>query len=465
MELSNFFSAAEGRLESWRTLHRIAKNLGVVAERDAEALRQEAQTLLADMGPIEDFCGYPGPRLMAQLHERLQTGDRTGFARLVQRVSNGLVTNSYRDNTEAWKAEEETEVRSTDVLPPSIGRGQSRKPYFEVLMVSPGERSMWPEIREVFRRLRRVEDPFVYEPVIVGSFEDAVLATVFNYNLQAVVISDGFGFHSQYNVPVLREILLKQVQIGEGAQAATRDLGTTLAQMIRRWRPEVDVYLTTDRDVGALAGSDEAAPIRRVFYGAEEPMEIHLAILDGIKDRYETPYFDNLKNYASRPIGTFHALPIARGKSIFKSNWIRDMGEFYGVNLFLAESSATTGGLDSLLEPTGNIKVAQDKAARALGGDRSFFVTNGTSTSNKIVAPGAARARRYRADRPRLPQVAPLRPRAGRRPAALHRRLPAAPVLHVRQPRDQADQEGAAAAEGRGEARPCEAGRPDQLHL
>ena len=114
-------------------------------------------------------------------------------------------------------------------------------------------------------------------------------------------------------------------------------------------------------------------------------MEIHLAILDGVKDRYETPYFDNLKRYAQRPIGTFHALPIARGKSIFKSNWIRDMGEFYGANLFLAESSATTGGPDSLLEPTGNIKVAQDKAARALGGDRSFFVTNGTSTSNKIV--------------------------------------------------------------------------------
>jgi arginine decarboxylase len=295
------------------------------------------------------------------------------------------MTNSYRDNTEAWKAEEETEARSTDVLPPSIGRGQSRKPYFEVLMVSPAERSVWPEIRETFRRLRRVEDPFVYEPVIVGSFEDAVLATVFNYNLQAVVISDGFGFPSQYSVPVLREILLKQVQMGEGSRAATRDLGTTLAQMIRRWRPEVDVYLTTDRDVGALAGSDEAAPIRRVFYAVEEPMEVHLAILDGIKDRYETPYFDNLKNYASRPIGTFHALPIARGKSIFKSNWIRDMGEFYGANLFLAESSATTGGLDSLLEPTGNIKVTQEKAARAFGGDRSFLVTNGTSTANKIV--------------------------------------------------------------------------------
>ena len=122
-------------------------------------------------------------------------------------------------------------------------------------------------------------------------------------------------------------------------------------------------------------------------------MELHLAILEGVQDRYDTPFFNNLKKYAQRPIGTFHALPIARGKSIFKSDWIRDMGEFYGPTLFLAESSATTGGLDSLLEPTGNIKKAQDMAARAFGADHVFFVTNGTSTSNKmavqaLLAPG-----------------------------------------------------------------------------
>lgn len=49
------------------------------------------------------------------------------------------------------------------------------------------------------------------------------------------------------------------------------------------------------------------------------------------------------------------------------------MAEFYGRNLFLAESSATTGGLDSLLEPKGNIKHAQDKAARAFGADHCFL--------------------------------------------------------------------------------------------
>jgi arginine decarboxylase len=381
--LNEFFAASEARVDRWRTLNRVAKSLAATGPYPVDGVRHDPKEVLAELAPLEELCGYPGPRVMAQLHERLLRGDRGGFARLTQRISNALLSNSYRDDPESWTSDEDEESRAADVLPPSLGRGQARRPYFEVLMVSPADRVMWPDIRETFRRLRRAEDEFVYEPVVVGSFEDAALAVVFNHNLQAVVISDGFTYASHRTVPVLREILTRQVQLAD--RPGGGDLGSLLAQMVRRWRPELDVYLMSDRDVVRLAGSAEAAPIRRIFYGVEEPMEIHLAILDGVKDRYETPYFDNLKRYAQRPMGTFHALPVARGKSIFKSNWIRDMGEFYGANLFLAESSATTGGLDSLLEPTGNIKVAQDKAARALGGDRSFFVTNGTSTANKIV--------------------------------------------------------------------------------
>ena len=159
----------------------------------------------------------------------------------------------------------------------------------------------------------------------------------------------------------------------------------TLARAIKRIRPELDIYLLTDRQVEKMAGDPAASMIRRVFYEVEELTEVHLNILEGVGDRMATPHFDNLKKYAARPIGTFHALPIARGKSIMKSNWIRDMGEFYGQNLFLAESSSTAGGLDSMLEPTGNIKVAQEKFARAVGADHVYFVTNGTSTSNKMV--------------------------------------------------------------------------------
>jgi arginine decarboxylase len=67
------------------------------------------------------------------------------------------------------------------------------------------------------------------------------------------------------------------------------------------------------------------------------------------------------------------------------------MGAFYGPNIFLAETSATSGGLDSLLEPHGPIKEAKELAARAFGAKQTFFATNGTSTCNKIVVQALVR--------------------------------------------------------------------------
>lgn len=86
------------------------------------------------------------------------------------------------------------------------------------------------------------------------------------------------------------------------------------------------------------------------------------------------------------PAGVFHALPISQGNSIVSSHWISDMIGFCGLDIFLAETSATGGGLDSLLEPTGPLRQAQQLAAETFGAKRTYFVTNGTSTANKIVA-------------------------------------------------------------------------------
>ncbi len=53
--------------------------------------------------------------------------------------------------------------------------------------------------------------------------------------------------------------------------------------------------------------------------------------------------------------------------------------------------AATSGGLDSLLEPHGPIKEAQELASRAFGSKQTFFATNGTSTCNKIVVQALVR--------------------------------------------------------------------------
>jgi len=386
MNLSHFFSEAEARIDRWRQINAVSRawEAAIAQGQSDERFHTEAVQLYAEIRPLEDYWAYPGPRLMATIGEIIEEHKAGVFARIVQKVSNALLTGAYRYESAAWDPLEEEEGIVPDVLPPDLQPGEAHKPYFEVLIVTPADPGTWERGRNTLRRLRRPEDSFKYEVVQVGSFEDGILGAIFNHNVQAVVIYDGFSFRSRHDLPLVREFLQRHLRI-DPSSIEPGVLATTLARIIKNIRPELDIYLLTDRAVEKLAGSEETAQIRRMFHNIEEVMEVHLSILDGVSERYDTPFFSNLKKYAQRPVGTFHALPIARGKSVFRSNWIRDMGQFYGTNLFLAESSATTGGLDSLLEPTGNIKKAQDLAARAFGAKRAYFATNGTSTSNKIV--------------------------------------------------------------------------------
>src|SRR5436305_5627785 len=377
--VDEFFTAAEARFDRWRRLLDAARAWEAGKETDSNS----AFAAFQELKQWEDYFAYPGPILMRSLEESIASDDARRTVRLVQLIDVALLTHSYRSNPSEWDGEEQP-VRLGEGLPGGDDAAAHR-PYFEVLVVTPLRRDAWPEMAREYKKLRRPQDRFIYELVFVGSFEDAVLASIVNGNIESVIASDGVPFASSHDAPVLREFLLANLP-SHAFSTRSGEQTLELARALKQIRPELDIFLLSGSEVEKIAGDATAAEyIRRIFYQVEEPLELHLSILDAIADRFETPYFDNLQKYAQRPMGTFHALPVARGKSIFKSNWIRDMGRFYGMNLFLAESSATTGGLDSLLEPTGNIKVAQEKAARALGADRVFFVTNGTSTSNKMV--------------------------------------------------------------------------------
>ncbi|QJR14322.1 aminotransferase class I/II-fold pyridoxal phosphate-dependent enzyme [Usitatibacter palustris] len=382
--IDHFFSGAEARLDRWRELHRATQVWAAKARTGSDAnARSAVSTALSELVSFEDFQAFPGHRLLAALKDRIKGGDAMGAARLVQRISSALMSRSYRSDSGEWEPEDESSGGGERQMPTAAGDPKAR-PYFEVLVVSPSPSTKWPGQIQNMRKLRRNLDAFIYEPVVVGSFEDAILGVMLNTDVQTVLIYDGFPFASTHNAPVMRQFLMATLDI-KNDDLAPHDYGLRLAQAVKKIRPELDIILLSDRNAEVIAADPAAACISRVFYDVEEPLEIHLCILQGVQDRYSTPFFDNLVKYAQKPVGTFHALPVARGKSIFKSNWIRDMGEFYGPTLFLAESSATTGGLDSLLEPTGNIKVAQEKCARAFGCDEVFWVTNGTSTSNKMV--------------------------------------------------------------------------------
>jgi len=387
--LGDYYNASQLRADTWTRLKSVAVRLANAEPRGAapDPLRQEAARAIDLLTPIESYWAFPGHDACSQLRRLLDKGEFIDFGCAVERIVRALMSNSYRRRSVPIGLQGDADDEE-EALEAKDGHLHAR-PYFEVLIVDSMSSHYEHQLRLGLRDMRRPEDPFVYETVVVPSFEDALIGVLFNHNVQAVVVRYGFPLRSRHKLEILQRHLSRigDCDLGE---IPPDEYGIALSKLIRKLRPELDVYLVTDQSVEEVAGR-VGDSCRRVFYNQEDYMELHLNILRGVNRRYESPFFTALKAYSKQPTGVFHAMPISRGKSISKSHWIRDMGDFYGMNIFLAETSATSGGLDSLLEPQGPIKKAQELAARAFGARQTFFATNGTSTCNKIVVQALAR--------------------------------------------------------------------------
>jgi arginine decarboxylase len=352
--------------------------------RQGKKLLAQAHDLFDALAPIETYWAFPGAAAFDHLRRMLDTGNIEDLSSTVRRVARALTSGAYRRRSVPLSSDEvEPEELEAEIsLAPEI-RSLGR-PYFEVLIVDDVPEQQARFLRNSLQRMRRAEDAFIYEPVVVPSLEDALIGILFNHNVQAIVVRPGLTLKSRNDLPILSQYLTRLSEDEDVDAIEPHEYGPMTCRLISKIRPELDAYLITDGSAEAIAGMDLGI-CRRVFYNQEDFLELHLNILRGVNRRYKTPFFTALKEYSKQPTGVFHAMPISRGKSISRSHWIQDMGAFYGPNIFLAETSATSGGLDSLLEPRGPIKEAQDMAARAFGAKHTFFATNGTSTCNKIV--------------------------------------------------------------------------------
>lgn len=385
--LSAHYHASRLRGDTWCEMRRLAQRLAAGAsgaeERDLIAGCAEAFGMLA---PIESYWAFPGSVAFRHLQHLFEQRDYDPLAGIVSRIVRALGSHSYRRRSIPLMPGEDWAEGAEDRDLEDAGREspqEHQRPYFEVLIVDRLTPQEEASLRAGLRDIQRPDDKFVYDVVVAPSVEDAVIAVLFNFNIQTVVVRYDFPYASRNDLEILQGYL-EGIDADTFERADPERRSLLLGRTLKHLRPELDFFLVTDVSVEELA-SDVSDIFRRVFYRQEDFLELHLSIQRGIAARYETPFFSALRSYASQPTGVFHALPISRGKSVVRSNWIRDMAAFYGLNIFLAETSATSGGLDSLLDPKGTIKQAQELAARAFGARKSFFVTNGTSTANKIV--------------------------------------------------------------------------------
>jgi arginine decarboxylase len=363
------------RGDAWASLADVTKRLSDARTPNElrPALQDEAGELVRLLDPLETYWAYPGRSRLEQIALLCDIGDYESAMRKADTVTR-VISGNIEEATAAEPGDASAIAARSAV---ATGR-----PAFQVLVVDDLPEADITRLREEMRRLRRAEDPFTYELLFVTTFEDALLAVLLNSEIQACVIRPGFGVVSHHRLDDLRRFIDDfDPQVVQPLPSAERML--LLGKQIAEHRPEIDLYLVAQVSIEQLAG-EMTRRFQRIFH-RDDFLEMHLSILRGVAARYEMPFFTALTSYSRQPTGVFHALPISRGKSVVNSPWIHQMSDFYGLNIFLAETSATSGGLDSLLDPSGPIKRAQQLAARAFGADRTFFVTNGTSTANKIV--------------------------------------------------------------------------------
>ncbi|MFC1501234.1 aminotransferase class I/II-fold pyridoxal phosphate-dependent enzyme [Elusimicrobiota bacterium] len=90
----------------------------------------------------------------------------------------------------------------------------------------------------------------------------------------------------------------------------------------------------------------------------------------------KTPVFDTLLNHAKRKVISFHTPGHKSGQSIDKR-----LKDYTGKNVYNFDVTVSPE-VDSLHDPTGPIKQAQNLMAKAYGVKHSFFLVNGTTVGN-----------------------------------------------------------------------------------
>ena len=103
--------------------------------------------------------------------------------------------------------------------------------------------------------------------------------------------------------------------------------------------------------------------------------------LEGI----QPPFFKALLDYAEDGSYSWHCPGHSGGVAFLKSPVGQMFHQFFGENMLRADVCNAVEELGQLLDHTGPIAESERNAARIFNADHCFFVTNGTSTSNKMV--------------------------------------------------------------------------------
>ena len=365
---------SQARLDAWNRVAEIAARLAEHEPSRTAALEAELAGVFAFLRGVEGFWVFPGMVAVDRMEELAGLGHMEELSDQVHAL--------------AWRLGrfgDAAALISDADLAAASEQAHPERHYFTAVMVSDVDSSVWQSALAELHAFRRPDDPLVYELLLVRSFDAALACVLLNHEVQAVIMRPDVPIRSHTALGLFDGLIDEyDAQFGlTGTEEHHR--ARVLATVIRRVRPHLDLYLLTDeavpeprtrrcwpstaRSTGTSRQRDAHDHARRGPAPATAPRS------STPSSAYARPPDRQLPRPADRSRQLGLQLPVDPGHG--RRSTAR--------NIFLAETSSTSGGLDSLLAPTGTLARPRTAAAQAFGAKQTYFVTNGTSTSNKIV--------------------------------------------------------------------------------
>jgi arginine/lysine/ornithine decarboxylase len=160
-------------------------------------------------------------------------------------------------------------------------------------------------------------------------------------------------------------------------------------QEVRRKNLDVPIYIYGETKTSRHLPNDILRELHGFIHMHEDTPEFmskHIireakSYLEGI----QPPFFKALLDYAEDGSYSWHCPGHSGGVAFLKSPVGQMFHQFFGENMLRADVCNAVEELGQLLDHNGAIGESERNAARIFNADHCFFVTNGTSTSNKMV--------------------------------------------------------------------------------
>ncbi|TCF97309.1 arginine decarboxylase [Paraburkholderia strydomiana] len=171
--------------------------------------------------------------------------------------------------------------------------------------------------------------------------------------------------------------------------AAGHEASSSVVEAVRQRSNSVPVFLLADRSVASTVPAQIMGQVNDFIWLLEDTADfIGGRILSAI-ERYRAsvlpPMIAALAKFSKVYEYSWHTPGHTGGTGFLKSAVGRAFFDFFGEQIFRSDLSISVGQLGSLLDHSGPIGASEKHVARVFGSHRSYHVTNGSSTSNRVI--------------------------------------------------------------------------------